>query len=95
MKHLQHIFITLNGYPKWVALDKLSATSSKGISGIPSNANQHILMLGYKRKKGENKLSNIEREINKLLVVSIGTKVGGQFNINDKTKKEHQYDLTY
>lgn len=95
MKHLQHIFITLNGYPKWVALDELSATSSKGISGIPSNANQHILMLGYKRKKGENKLSNIEREINKLLVVSIGTKVGSQFNINDKTKKEHQYDLTY
>ena len=52
-------------------------------------------MLGYKRKKGENKLSNIEREINKLLVASIGTKVGSQFNINDKTKKEHQYDLTY
>ena len=52
-------------------------------------------MLGYNRKKGENKLSNIEREINKLLVVSIGTKVGSQFNINDKTKKEHQYDLTY
>ena len=47
-------------------------------------------------------LSNIKREINKLLpkdrkaqVAYTWTKLGTQFHIKDKTKKEYQQDLTY
>ena len=72
------------------------------IRDIPSNTNPHMLVLPYKEKKGEHTLSNIKREINKLLpvdrnvqVVYIGTNSGSWSNIRDKTIKENQYGLMY
>ena len=108
VKHLKHVFITIDGFPPWAVLyvisrvekaDSTTQINQSIINPEPSNVKQHKVILPY---KGEHTLANVKRHIAKLLpeqeevvLVFTGTKLGTKFNIKDKTSKEHQHDLTY
>ena len=111
VKHLKHVFITINGFPPWALLQviirvekEVSTTQiNQSIINLElSNVKQHKIILLYKGKKGEHTLKNVKRHITKLLpeqeevaLVFTGKKLGTKFNIKDKTSKKHQLDLTY
>ena len=105
VKHLKHVFITINGFPLWVVSQVINRVEN-GISTSqinqsivnpePLNVKQHKLILPYKGKNGEHTLKNLKRLIAKLLpeqegmaLVFTGTKLGSKFNIKDKTSTEH------
>ena len=100
INHLQHVFLTFNGYPKWVVLQFLNKVEID-LSTTLSTKNQHpdththMLVLLYKGIQGEHTLKHIKREIKKVLpeeknmqLVYTGTKLGTKFNVTSKTKKE-------
>ena len=111
VKHLKHVFITINGFPPWVVSQVINRVENKVsttqinqsiVHKEPLNVKQHKLILPYKGKKGEHTLKNVKCHITKLLpeqegvgLAFTGTKLGTKFNIKDKTSKEHQHDLTY
>ena len=111
IKHLKHVFITINGFPSWVVSQvirhvgkEVSTTRiNQSIINLERlNVKQHKIILPCKGKKGEHALRNIKRHITKLLaeqeevaLVFTGTKLGTKFNIKHKTSKEDQHDLTY
>ena len=111
VKHLKHIFITVNGFPPWVVSQVINRVENEvfttqinqsTVNTEPLNVKQHKLILPYKGKKGEHTLKNVKRHITKLLpeqervaLVFTGTKLGTKFNIKGKTSKEHKHDLTY
>ena len=76
INHLQHVFATFNGYPKWVVLQVLNKVEID-LSNTSSTKNQqpdthtythtHLLVLPYKRTQGEHTLKHIKQEINKVL----------------------------
>ena len=103
VKHLKHVFITINGFPLWVVPQDISRVENE-VSSIqknqsiinpePSNIKQHKPTLPYKGKKGEHTLRNVKRHITKLLpeqeevaLVFTVTKLVTKFNIKDKTVK--------
>ena len=107
INHLQHVFVTFNGYPKWVVLQVLNKVEID-LSTTSSTKNQqpdthtHLLVLPYKEIQGEHTLKHTKHKINKVLpedknmqLVYTGTMLGTKFNVKDKTKKEHHHDLTY
>ena len=100
-------FFTFNGYPKWVPLQVYN-NSEIDLSTTSSTKDQHLethgrmLVFPYKGIQGENTLKHIKREISKVLpedknmqLVYTGTKLVTKFNVKEKTKKEHNYDLIY
>ena len=111
VKHLKHVFITINGFPPWVVSQVISCVKKEVsttrinqsiINPEPLNVKQHKIIIPYKGKKSELSLRNVKRHITKLLaeqeevaLVFTGTKLGTKFNIKDKTSKEHQHDLAY
>ena len=106
INHLQHVFVTFDGYPKLFVLQvfnkfeiDLSTTSST--KNQQPDTHTHILFLPYKEIQGEHTLKHIKRQINKVLpedtsmqLVYTGAKLGTKFNVKNKTKKEHHRDLT-
>ena len=111
VKHLKHVFITINGFPPWVVSKVISRVekdifttqiNQSIVNPEISNVKQLRLILPYKGKKGEYTLRNVKCHITKLLpeqeevaLVFTGTKLGAKFNIKDKTSKEHQDDLAH
>ena len=111
VKHLKHVFITINGFPPWVVSKVISRVKNEVfttqinqsiVNPELSNVKQLRLILPYKGKKGEYTLRNVKCHITKLLpeqeevaLVFTGTKLGAKFNIKDKTSKEHQDDLAH
>ena len=111
VKHLKHVFITINGFPPWVVSQVISRVEKEVsttqinqsiINPGPLNVKQHKIILPYKGKKGERTLRNVKRHVTMLLpeqeevaLVLTGTRLGTKFNIKDKTSKEHRNDLTY
>ena len=72
INHLQHVFVTFNGYPKWIVSQvfnkveiDLSTTSST--KNQQPDTHTHLLVLPYKGIQGEHTLEHIKREINKVL----------------------------
>ena len=76
VKHLKHVFVTINGFPAWVGSQVISRVEKEVsptqinqsiINPEPSNVKQHKIILPYKGKKGEHALRNGKRHITKLL----------------------------
>ena len=72
INHLQHVFVTFNGYPKWVVLQVLNKVEID-LPNTSSTKNQqpdthtHLLVPPYKRIQGAHTLKHIKQEINKVL----------------------------
>ena len=76
VKHLKHVFVTINGFPAWVGSQVISRVEKEVsptqinqsiINPEPSNVKQHKIILPYKGKKGEHALRNGKHHITKLL----------------------------
>ena len=99
VKHLKHVFITINGFPPWVVSQVISRVEKEVsttqinqsiINPGPLNVKQHKFILPYKGKKGEHTLRNVKRHVTMLLpeqeevaLVLTGTRLGTKFNIKD------------
>ena len=97
VKHLKHVFITVNGFPLWVVsqvinrveIEVFTTQINQSIANTePLNVNQYKLILPYKEKKSEHTLKNVKCHITKLLpeqegmsLVFTGTKLYTKFNI--------------
>ena len=75
VKHLKHVFITINGFPPWVVSKVISRVekdifttqiNQSIVNPELSNVKQLRLILPYKGKKGEYTLRNVKGHITSL-----------------------------
>ena len=102
VKHLKHIFITVNGFPPWFVSqtinhveNEISTTqiNQSIVNTETLNAKQRKLIFPHKGKKGEHTFKkNVKRRITKLLteqgVALVSTVVCSDANCNEKYNGE-------
>ena len=72
INHLEHVFVTFNGYPKWAVLQVLNKVEIY-LSTTSSTKNQQrgthkdVLVHPYRGIQGEYKLKNIKHVIKKVI----------------------------
>ena len=102
LKHISTVFNTINGYPVQV-IENVMEKMQEGIisdSTSKDNSPQSILTLPYKGQQGNRLLKSLVRTLEQQLNTSLqvrytGTKLAKMFNIKDKTKIDHLYDVVY
>ena len=109
LKRIERVFIEINGHPKWIVnqlkeeCKLVNEQYHRNIeSNIDSNTVTHMLVLPYKGKKGEKLIKSLNKHLKKVLPENnlsrnafSSKNLGSFFNIKDKTKLEHNNDLTY
>ena len=110
LNHLRRVFNELNGYPVWFIDNVIKEVESKqGNLARPEQEGMDdqdqikiFLNLPYKGKAGQRLLRKLKRLVNNNTPPNVQScftynskKLASRFQIKDKTKNEHKYDVVY